>query len=134
VRNLEVRLEKLEQAIKPSADDALVVSIISFVGGGPIKAYRSSLDNRDFYVERLAGESEEDFAERAGAEARGKLTPTPWGVITLFTENERLPPVTAEPVSERKLDPAQQSVPVLPKGQPLPSPVPQIQVIRHWMA
>jgi len=81
VRDLEKRLERLEQALIPEKD-VLVVAIVQYVSPGPITGWRG---NNGFDCTRLPGESDDQLSERACAEARARLTPEAWGAIVLHS-------------------------------------------------
>ena len=141
MRNLESRLEKLEQAIKPSPDNVMVVMLVDFVGQGPVRAYKGM--DSDFCVERRGGETEEAFAERASAEARARVTPTEGGAIVLLSENER----PAESLARAEREAIQETVPAsIPDPQRVIAPAssaPRMPTIKgiegqhvdrpHWM-
>ena len=63
MRNLEKRLEKLEQVYSPP--EILVIMLADF-GRGEIRGWKGD----GIYIARKPGESEEALASRAAAEAR----------------------------------------------------------------
>jgi hypothetical protein len=144
MRNLEKRLEKLEQEYTPA--EIIVIMVTHW--GGELKGWQGD----GFYIARLPGESEEDLQERAAAEARAYGLAHPSlvrnGLISVHMDVEHEPYV--EP--ESKPDPvatAQPPQPTVKPKQPLPSPPPkpqpprimtikeaegQYEDRRHWMS
>ena len=69
MRNLEQRLERLEQVMLPNSESISII-VMEYVPHGTLKGFKN---DRGFYCERLPGESEEALQARgsgAGQEAR----------------------------------------------------------------
>jgi hypothetical protein len=122
MRNLEKRLEKLEQTYTPA--EIIVIMITHW--GGELKGWQGD----GFYIARQPGESEEDLEERAAAEARayGQAHPSLVrnGFISVHMDVEREPHVQPEP----KPDPVattQPPQPTVKAKQPLSTPSPKPQ-------
>jgi len=125
VRNLEKRLEKLEEVYSPAE---ITVIMLTHFGQGEIKGWKGE----GIYIARDPGESEEASANRAAAEARAYYNQHPSlvsGHIALQMDREC--------VSGVKLEPRPQSTPTTgtpttgtPKAEPEHR---EITVIRDWM-
>jgi hypothetical protein len=88
VRNLEQRLERLEQAFGGRQVEMIVVAMVEFVSVSrrPIAGWK---DNHGFVCPRLSGESDEALAARAEAEGRVRATRCPTGAILLLSYTDR---------------------------------------------
>jgi hypothetical protein len=143
MRNLEKRLEKLEQEYKPP--EVIVIMVTHW--GGELKGWQGD----GFYIARLPGESEEALQERAAAEARayGQAHPSVVrnGIISVHMDVVREPYVQPEskPDPVATAPPPQPTVkPKQPSSSPSPQPQPpRIMTIKevegqyadrsHWM-
>jgi len=128
MRNLEKRLEKLEQADTPAK---IIVIMLTNFGEGELTGWKGD----GFYVARQPGESEEELEERAAAEARayGQAHPSLVcnGFISVHMDVEREPYVKPE----SKPDPVATEQPpqprVVPKQSPLKPQPPRIMTIKE---
>jgi hypothetical protein len=121
MRNLEKRLEKLEQVYSPI--EIIVIMLTDFCKG-EINGWRGE----GIYIARNPRESEEALAKRAATEARlhHNQHPSPLpGYIVLQMDRQYVlylkPESRPEPIPEAR---------VTPKGQP---ELREVKVIRHWM-
>ena len=87
MRNLEQRLERLEQGILAS-DEPVPVICFWFVPHGTLKGFKN---DKGFYCARLQGESEEDCLKRAQQLVRKHVpsTPRPHCAIPLYMDCEK---------------------------------------------
>jgi hypothetical protein len=87
VRNLEQRLERLEQAMAPS-NDSVPVMCVWYVPHGALKGFKN---DKGFYCACLSGESDEDCLTRAKELVRKHVpsSPGPHCAILLFPDCEK---------------------------------------------
>jgi hypothetical protein len=81
-------LEGLDKALGTQAPPVVMVALLEFVEGvlPRIKGWR---DYQGFDCPRLAGESEQELAERVEAEAKVSAVPNGNGVVVLCSYNQR---------------------------------------------
>ena len=86
--SLEQRLERLERALGGQEPPVVMVALLDFVDvpPEPIAGWR---DHNGFQCQRRPGESDEDLAERAQAEAKVRAVPNGNGVVVLCSYNQR---------------------------------------------
>jgi hypothetical protein len=85
--SLEQGLERLERALGAQEPPGIMVTLVDSVSvpPAPIKGWR---DHKGFDCGRLPGETEEELAERAQAEAKVTALPSECGVVALCSYDD----------------------------------------------